>query len=257
MTIYLPSIHTNGQPPVRPAQVYGPEGLGVGMPWQNAEADPGWYDTALELLMPAWWYNWKCDQIGEYGYYPMLWRMRRDQYYDEAITKARANPRMFWLMGNEPEEEEQSNTPYTEAASTMRKWEQDTAVLWACPGVILGSKGMRWLEGYLNAGGPVPTVWHVHLYTRTATEWWLRLRDFSDWMEKKRVIRPVIVSETALDIRDADEQIPLLAAIGNALSMRRVQAVSWFSAEYANHSWSNLLDGSDVTTLGHNYLGML
>ena len=256
MTIYLPSIHTNGTPPVEPAVTYGPVGFGVGCPWQNAEADNTWYQRVLDLLQPPWWYDWQFHQIGRDGYVPMLWAMRRDGYYAEAMSKARAYPRTFWLMGNEPEAPEQSATDPSEAAETMRRWMYDTGVRFAAPGVILNNRGFAWLDDYLAFGGPVPMAWHVHNYAQTVEAWSLWLDEFNHWMYDNKVLRPVIVSETAIDKQDMNEQVPLLAVIGNALSAHKVQAVAWFSAEYASHSWTNLTEGDELTSLGKHFVEM-
>lgn len=35
--------------------------LGIGLPWQWAESDPGYYARALALLGYPHWYNWQAS----------------------------------------------------------------------------------------------------------------------------------------------------------------------------------------------------
>lgn len=105
---------------------------------------------------------------------PSIWNA---DYTPGTITQiaqlAADYPGRTWLLFNEPEFAGQANTPPEIAAVHMRYWAEaigDNGTVACCGNLLYPSLGgLRWLERYLAAGGPVPDVWHVHLYV--ANEW--------------------------------------------------------------------------------------
>lgn len=236
-----------------------PSGLGVGVPWQRAEGDPGWYDRALEALRPNWFYNWQHDLVGRPNYCATIWRMDAEGM-TRAIAVAQANAAdvPLWLLGNEPEREAQSDTPAHIAAAACRQWVRALgtwAVPWAAPGVNLSvhmfEQGRVWLDGFLAAGAPLPDAWAIHVYGG-ADAWRDSLHRFRAWMRARHVERPVIVSECGTDT-DAPA---LLAAIRASLDSGEVQAAALFSARYPPWPALDLLtDACELTALGRLFVG--
>lgn len=233
-------------------------GLGCGVPAPHGESDPAWYATATAALRPAWFYTWRADAIGQPGFVPMCWRMDIDSILpavDVALANAASVP--LWLIGNEPEREEQSDTPAHIAAAACREWVRRCgtwAIPWAAPGVNvsihMAGMGYAWMEGFLACGGPIPPAFHVHIYGN-ADAWRESVKRFHAWMRMRRVERPVIVSEAGC----ADDPVGLFAAIRHSLSSGEVQAAAIFSARYEPWPDCDLLtDDGELTALGRLFV---
>lgn len=237
-----------------------PHGLGVGIPHQLAVNDAGYYQRALGTLRPSWWMNWLYDRIDYIypAYTPMVWAMKMNGAANRAVTASWYGPRL-WLLGNEPERADQSNTPPKEAADMSGWWAHAASGQFAAPGVMLGLKDAYvWLDAYLAAGGVVPHAWHVHNYAWTETTWDNQYWEFMQWTARNKVERPVIVSETACLAVYLSDQIKVMNRVQAALEQGRIIAACWYSTSdpFGWISAADLLTVSKaLTALGEHYTG--
>ena len=234
--------------------------LGCCLPHQNAEAAPAWYGRALELLQPASWYNWKFDQTAEPHYVPMLFALRNDAYMVDAIRVARGNKRRMWLLGNEPERKDQSDTPANEAADAVALWKRRTDNPIAAPGILWDAWGQRWLEDYLSADGPIPDYFAIHIYAHTAGQWLVLWEEWREWMSWNNLELPTIVSECASWSDGIEDQKAVIDVARQTLRTDSIlHSAYFFSAHYGSYKpfWkhSDLLtaDGA-LTELGRYFV---
>lgn len=261
--VYLPYIsNRNASEPAPEPEL--PEfeqiGLGVGIPWRPAETDPTYYDGILAALRPPWWYNWKFDQIGRPGYIPMFWRPEKGRQWDHAVEAANAYPDKQWLLYNEPERGISQADP-VEAAGLVRDWVAETHNDFSIAGLLTSVDGVGWLERYLDAGGPLPTSWHFHIYGfENGVEWLKGLQGetFLEWYIEFGAELPVIITETNANVNQSvEEQVVLMFDIFLLLEFAPfVSGVGWYSAYdvFEQWPWSNLVDAEGKPTpLGEFY----
>ena len=236
--------------------------LGCCLPWQNAESDPAWYGRALELLHPASWYDYKFDQIVDPHYVPMLYTLRNDACMVDAIRAARDNRQRLWFLGNEQERKDQGNTEPQEAADAVASWRRRTDNPIAAPGILWDAWGQRWLEDYLNADGPTPEFWAIHIYAHTAGHWLVLWQEWREWMSWNNLELPTIVSECSSWDEDPRIQCEVMDIVRRTLSTDKLlHAAYWFSACYSPYAdfWarSDLLTEDDQLTLvGEHFVGL-
>lgn len=236
-----------------------PRGLGVGVPPLGGETDSVYTIEVLERLNPPWWHDWRHGQLGLRGYVPSVWSMDVESVA-LALDVATAHVQLpMWLLGNEPEREDQSDTPAHIAAAACREWVRRLgtwAVPWACPGVNVSVhmwvQAEPWLDVYLAEKGPVPHAWHVHIYGGPEA-FDSALAQFRRWMHRRNVVRPVIVSECG----DGEQPAATMAAIRGAIARGDIQAAAWFSSYYEPWNETGLLDaGGALTAAGAAYVGL-
>ncbi|KKN74828.1 hypothetical protein LCGC14_0387210 [marine sediment metagenome] len=235
-----------------------PSGLAVGIPWQRAVNDPSWYVHALTMLEPNWFYNWKYDLCGQFdNFVPMIWRMNLE-WLARALPTIKQYSTHLWLLGNEPERAEQSDTPPEVFAETVRELKRQTGswvVPIAIPGVLHDymSGGKNWTQAYLDAGGPLPDYWHIHLYEPNAMMIHSRI---GSWKKKFGDGIPIIVSEVASWRRDDNRPQEVMSAIRQALAKGDIHAAAWFSAYYeTDMAFSSLLTAAGkLTELGEAFV---
>jgi len=259
-----------------------PRGLGGGFPWQNHGINAAGLDTALSILNPEWWHDWKFGQIGRPGYFPSLWRCSRTTTayiaeFNLAVAAAKTNPDILWFLGNEPERRDQSNTgvhTFTRAVKAFRKALPGTPI--ALPGVMVTDRpndpGMYWLAGYnkLVQAEPektrhllIPDYIHYHNYAYVWEEWrnnhdrvrsWARAAGWPDLM---------IVTEAAWagggeqTMQSDLGNLSILDRVKRAIKVSDIRAGAWMSSQW--HDWpgpaSNLLTGSySLTTIGKEFV---
>ena len=130
---------------------------------------------------------------------PSIWNA---DYTPGTITQiaqlAADYPGRTWLLFNEPELSGQANTPPEIAAVHVRYWAEaigDNGTVACCGNLLYPSLGgLRWLERYLAAGGPVPDVWHIHIYVANAWEFQNVLGNWEMWNAGHGNL-PTIISE--------------------------------------------------------------
>ncbi len=156
---------------------------------------------------------------------PRWWvRMRRLEYLASTQT-----PRT-WLLWNEPDYPTQANISPVDAREITAEW---TDILRAHGHTIAGhgctitdSDGpardcwRRWLDGWLAAGGPLPDVWHIHIYAPTIAKWLEQYNLWQTWNSQHGSL-PTIISECG--------EGPEVYAYLRTFSDPRVQALLWFT----------------------------
>ena len=245
-----------GEPPVKL-----PEGLGVGIAWQRGDA---WAARSLELLQPPVWLNWVFDHLEDPRYLPMAYSLAAgpQNVYLEAAT--RGHPRL-WLLGNEPDFGSTYTDPVVAAASVQR-WRAEYSGPIACCGTVLwdGDWWRQWLDAYLAAGGPVPDVWHFHVYTgypAPDTPLVDHLTAFRAWMVSRDVARQLLISETSWPYGFAAQNRAWMADLALAVADDPdLLAAIWYSDNDWHDLWlmTDLLseDQSWVFTNGELFLAL-
>ena len=233
-----------------------PSGLGCGLPHQNAENNPAWYKTALEVLDPPWWYNWLYNKLEYDNYIPMVWECNVEQITKVLPTIRKHSDRLFFF-GNEPERIQQSDTsPEVFALGIQELYRQldGHKIHIALPGVLHDflSNGKNWTRAYLDAGGPMPDVWHIHLYEPNKAMIDSRIKA---WKRDIDDTRPLIVSEGGSWRSDSNRPQEVMDALEAACDDGRLQAAAHFSAHYKlDMPYLNLIDEScNLTDLGRKY----
>ncbi|MCB0070015.1 MAG: hypothetical protein KDE20_01095 [Caldilineaceae bacterium] len=207
-----------------------PSGLGVGAPWQMPDSIP----AMLDALRPAWWYDWRFEQAGAPGYVPMIWS---DAIWAdhapvlESLFERRRD--LFWLLWNEPELEGQANMA-PELTATLTAKIAAYGIRYAAPGVSWNRTGMEWMDAYLAAGGPVPRVWHIHIYgSLTPAQWHLKWAAWCVWMRENGCERPTIVSETNGWSEGTYGQQRMIEHMATMLETDDLlRAVAWFATRW-------------------------
>lgn len=224
---------------------------------------PGQAQTlALNKLSPACWLNWDmtAESMRDGRYAPMVWRLGWAPWTPERVEAlAAAYPGKTWLLQNEPEEPSQGNTSPEEAARLMLGYIAaigDNGRL-ACCGTHANLNGLPWLDRYLAAGGPVPDVWHIHIYATTVDGWYAGLDQWWAWWERNGSGRPIIISETSAMEANFLVHHELIRRMVN-FNDRRIEKIYWFSALREGHVfWWNgylLMDDLGLTTVGQTYI---
>lgn len=216
--------------------------LCVGM---NGEyKNPPAINYGLLMLGNPCYANWLHDAslLSDKNYLPMVWTLR--------LPNQPVNNAAIW---NEPEEVTQANTPPDVAAKlTLSYTKQLTS--FGCCGTLVDDRGLEWLNKYINAGGPIPTYWHIHIYDISYDAW---LAKYSLWLQWNRIYgknRPFIISETSMMYGSISEQLKLMYHL-KSLPVD----VYWFSIvnEPGLEVWnSSLLDNNfELTQLGNYFIG--
>ena len=237
--------------------VAGPAGLGVGAPWQSDDDIP----AMLERLNPAWWYDWRFECTGSPGYVPMIWSDAMFvQNFDAIESLIMRWPEQFWLLWNEPEQEKQANMTPERAAQLTGDIAGSYGLNYAAPGVSLTASGYRWLDAYMAAGGPVPPVWHVHIYwTQEPAQWSDAWAKWLDWMRANDCVRPTIVSETNAWTESAYGQRRMIEHVCMMLDTEPLlRAVAWFATRFTWGAGHPMLidDAGNLTETGRMFAAM-
>lgn len=224
--------------------------LGIGLPWQHAETDPGYYARAVALLSPPSWYTWKADCLGQPGFTPMVWQPKLGPAYTRMLQVAQHAPRQLWFLGNEVERREQANVSPHEFKAAVQTWLALVGGQWAGPGILWGDQGRQWLAEYLRIGGPLPDVWAIHIYGSETVQGWLdQYTDAAIWLDRRVSVRPIWVTET-----NGSE------AIMRYLAARHDVIAYWYSAHdpFGDNRAADLTnaDATSLTDLGRLYASL-
>jgi hypothetical protein len=124
--------------------------------------------------------------------------------------------------------------------------------------VLLGlDPAYQWLDAYLAAGGRVPDAWAVHSYGWTPDQWDGNLMPFLRWMERRKAVRPVIVSECASWDQSLPAQIAIMDRVALALRDGNIVAACWYASKdpFGAFRGADLLDAAGkLTMLGEHYM---
>jgi len=225
--------------------------MGVSVAWQRGDS---WADESLALLTPKLWMNWVFDHNEDAAYVPMAFSLKSIDPYLEA---AKAATHKTWLLGNEPDLSSTYISP-TDAAVFSQRWVAEVGAPMACCGVIVHKDytgGLQWMSNYLAAGGVVPDYWQIHIYfVQNSFEWQLSLNSFVAWMEANDVVRPIIVSETAMT--ESGDASALLEYVNSKVDDGTIHASIWYSDLDYWTLWpqSDLRTEGELTELGELYV---
>lgn len=226
-----------------------PSGVGVAVPWQSESVLSA--SKVRAAIAPKWWYNYLSNHVGDPGYVPMLWRPTPgDAQWNAAVQDAKTTGRLY-LLFNEPEYSGQSNTPATVAATICNQWQAATrrylngkwtVTPWAGLGLLVNDAGidksLKYAEDYLNAGGRVPPVWHIHIYAHDGNHWDALWRRWANWIYENKakyrgLQRPVIVTECASWSTDPARQLEVMQRASAIMQdWTLLRGVAWFSSLY-------------------------
>jgi len=233
-----------------------PSGLGVAIAWQRGDAVA---DAVLGKLHPPLWMDWVYNPLHmatDDTYYPMAWSLR-PPYAQQYIDAAADMPGRFWLIGNEPNCCGTEIDP-ADAAQMVQRWRDEIGGEYACCGVTLWAGWDAWMNAYLEAGGPIPPYWHIHLFDTYA---YPPVVEFRAWMQAHDAVRPIIVSEAACPWCSADHNAEYMTKLAQMVADGQLQAVFWYSApgDYW-HLWpdTDLMDwgATELTPLGEHWLSL-
>lgn len=255
-------------PPV--PNTYGvPHGLHLGIPMQPGEAA---VTAAMDnfIIDPRihTWYNWS-----QHADVPMVYSVLSIGSMNairEAIDRGDTN---LWLIENEPsnvnEPSGQSRSLPLDVANAMK--EIDGKIPWAGFGLLVNyntSYWSRWLVQYFAAGGPMPDVWHIHVYSDFPQTWSLQLKDFAEWTIMTGRQRPIIITECGGWPRNPmDEQAIIMEKIVetmiNGIKVKvggidytiPLDIVFWFSSFYPLWKPGDLLRRVSETEYVKSWLG--
>lgn len=228
-----------------------PSGLGVAVPWQSESVVP--ISEVVSAIKPKWFYNYLSNHVGTPGYVPCMWRpVPGTPEWNAAVLDAKTTGR-FYLLFNEPEYASQSNTSPEDAATICNQWQAATrrqingqwkVTQWGGLGLLVNNEGidrsLQYATDYLNAGGKVPPVWHIHIYAHSGDHWDELWRRWANWIYDNRdrwpgLQRPVVVTEFASWDSAATKQIEVMnRAVSIMNTWTLLHGVCWFSSIYGN-----------------------
>ena len=194
----------------RPVRI--PTGLNLGIPWQwGGDVRAMW-----AILGDPGYYDWHWVTGGE-NYQRMIYSRIDERDWRTIQQLIRRDPSHLWLVMNEPERRDQANLSPADGADLAKLMRLAGACI-AAPGVIITTQGLDWLDDYLSAGGPVSEAWHVHLYyAETADGLDRRLETWGEWMCKRDLVRPTIISEFNAQGADVAGQVAMMRHMAKRL----------------------------------------
>lgn len=230
------------------------------LPWQMEEFHPGAHDRVYRLLGMPIHYSWNYGQIayGKDTYHPMLWQCKLGAAMTQAIAAAQANHlgAHVWLLGNEPERPDQSNTAPGDFVDAAVTWQALVGGPWAAPGALWGDEGRAWLTEYLRLDGPIPSIWAIHIYGSGDSRGWNdQYRHAQRWLAERSVSRPIWVTET-----NAAGGYDAQAALLHHLALRPDVTAFWYCAHdpFRTMAAADLVNetGTQRTPLGDLYASL-
>ncbi len=226
--------------------------LGTSIAWKR---DKEWIAKSLEQLNPPVWMDWTFANLGKAGYLPVVFDIKPTQLNNSAKALAKSNDSV-WLIGNEPELKTTFIKP-SDAAAFTKTWESKN---WAAPGVILSDEGFLWLDEYIRIGGSVGNFFHFHVYeVNTPEDWAYKWNKLRWWMDSKKLVRPVIISETAGWDASVDQRTIMDKIVFIQQRDELLHSVLWYSdADYWEQwTWANLRENDGtLTTLGKHFVAL-
>lgn len=186
------------------------------------------------------WYAYRCCM--EYRLYmPYLRRYDYVVPLERIKPMAEQYPGRTWCLWNEPDMPTQDRTPPAEAVGYTRIW----CELIGDNGRIAGyginmqpayDGGLRWLEGYLDAGGELPDAWHMHIYANDAAQWRDLYLQWQEWNAKHGNL-PTIISEAGGNLTESPTSHGWLSIYHylRQWADERVEAVYWYTDKPADY----------------------
>lgn len=247
---YVPAVQVDAMPE-----------LVVGLTASDVGVNP--QDALNALGRPGYRLWWPCDLLD-----PKCVPAVRDTWdwspgAEEIRELSNAYPGRTWWLLNEPDRAEAYGAALEpeEAALLMPAYFDAVNGVATCCGTIVDTWGMTWLDRYLDANGPVPDEWHIHIYAYEEDEalvdtWDERVDAFREWMVGRNVVRPFSVSETG-PMSQFDQAEELLRHVACAARTDAdIKSVAWWATHDHIRAWGagSLMDGLDLTSLGQVWL---
>lgn len=170
---------------------------GLHEPWKH-------WPVYLEMTeqLDACTMNWYTAPqfLEEPRHWPSVWNPVYRPSVRQLVAWSDAYPGRTWLLFNEPERIDQADTSPFDAAIHVRYWTEaigDNGRT-ACCGVLIQTNWhgwAEWLRLYLQAGGPVPNYWHIHIYADTPEQFDAALATWDAWNAERGGGLPTIISE--------------------------------------------------------------
>lgn len=235
---------------MNPTETQIPSGLCTTYRWQYGSESA---QQAAQLLNYPCYHNWIVDDYGVQNHTKTAYSLQPN-YLNTYIKEATINE--FWLLGSEPN----LGTTYIEpsdAAIFTNSWITQTDTIWACCGTLQhwnNPTWLDWLDSYLESGGAIPDVWHIHIYFVDNTGWDSTIAQFNEWMIINDVVRPIIISETAQTNGNAES---LLRHVARAVCNNDVQAIFWYIGDKDAYNFaptSQLTVDGKITELGRLFI---
>ena len=146
-------------------------------------------------------HNWYTARqfLEEPRHTPSIWNHVYRPSMPDLVQLAKDFPGRTWLLYNEPELPGQADTEARDAAIHVAYWTDAIANngRTACCGVSIDERlpWDDWLNAYLAAGGPVPDVWHIHVYAENPAVFERRLALWWAWHAEHGQGLKTIISE--------------------------------------------------------------
>ncbi len=203
-----------------------PAGLHASVPWQVDDYTPGRETEIVDTLDLDSYYNYQELQRSDshaHIHVPLYFNLTD---YDLPFVRCK-----FVFLWNEPDREDQSDATPREAAETTLAWSKEQERQcgyrsYAIHGGLLSvPEGTRnWIEEYLEWGGPLPDVWHLHIYAHTADEF------LNFW----GVVKTVLEEKPHLAYRNGQEIPVILSEVGGVGTIeeaKKIMSLLWFLIE--------------------------
>jgi len=217
---------------------------------------PGTYQDLALALNPTCWLNWGIydeQNLQDPRFTPMLWKLN-EASIKQASDYAAKYPGRTWLLYNEPEGLDQSNTTpasaafYFDKAFTLIKNLDPTAKI-ACCGNMVREESIDWLNEFVRLAKFKPDYWHVHIYIADdEPKSWVAFWNYWDfWNVKSFGSLPTLITETC-SVSGGNQLFNFLLNYRNP----KILNIYWFSAfpEPQVADWQcNLFDAAGKETL--------
>jgi hypothetical protein len=127
---------------------------------------------------------------------PSIWNHVYRPSIPDLVRLAETYPGRYWLLYNEPELPGQADTTPNDAAIHARYWMEaisDNGET-ACCGLSIDERlpWEDWLNAYLEAGGPVPDLWHIHIYAENPEAFERRWASWQAWNAEHGNLKTII-----------------------------------------------------------------
>ena len=230
-----------------------PLGWSVCVPRETVQGRLWIPEQELNILRPDHWLDWSYEPIVEHpGYTPMMWS-GEPSTMSGVVKRVKEHPGETVLLFNEPDREDQADTPETVA---RRQTQQLLTALWAddmedvefqlaAPGVAInmlnekGINGLEWAEEYMRQmRRRVVGMSYIHIHSyrgnsiEQLTSAWLA---FQKWYRVWGGAKPVVISEVCAE--NIPDQRRVLDWLRNLLYLGEdggVVGVYWFSTHPSN-----------------------
>ena len=237
-------------------------------------------DIVTELLNPPCWHNWTHAErwFDNKNFTPTIWSWKFRDWEQGGVevtvdlqnvsNLAQTYPNRIWLLWNEPDLFGQAATPAIQAIPHTIQWMDaigNNGIKACCGTVHLGNScatlkkttGIKWLNDYVNNNGPIPDVWHIHIYCATSTQDWQSILDeFWQWWTIHGKNKPLLITETSGGINSQLNRDLILYI--SQLQDERILEVYWFATiNTGSSTWNSQLINhltETRTILGNLYM---